>query len=110
MVAAGDFDESDLEEAKLEMIQGLDTPVSPGSQAEVAYGWLREGRTLEIRQAYRNKLLALTREEVIEAVKEIIVKQMDKGAAVIFAGKELLEKANHELQEKGIPPLLIESI
>ena len=65
-VIEGNFDESDLEEAKFEMIQGLDSPISPGSQAEVAYGWWREGRSFEIRQAFRNKLLALTREEVIE--------------------------------------------
>jgi hypothetical protein len=109
-VLKGDFDESDLEEAKFEMIQGLDAPVSPGSQAEVAYGWWREGRTLEVRQAFRNKLLSLTREEVIEAVECIIAQQMDKGAAVIFSSTELLEKANQELLAQGKSPLLIKTV
>lgn len=109
-IIKGEFDESDLEEAKLEMIQGLDSPISPGSQAEVAYGWWREGRTFEMRQAYRNKILALTREEVIDAVERIIVKQMEHGAAVIFSGRELLETANAELQAAGRPPLLIKDI
>lgn len=109
-VLQGDFDESDLEEAKFEMIQGLDSPISPGSRAEVAYGWLREGRSLDMRQAFRTKLLALTREDVIEAVRRIIAKQMDKGSPVIFAGKDLLEKANAQLQAEGKSPFLIESI
>lgn len=109
-VIQGDFDESDLEEAKFEMIQGLDSPVSPGSQAEIAYGWWREGRTLDIRQAFRNKILSLKREEVIDAVERIIASQMDQGAAVIFAGKELLEKANQELSAEGKPLLFIEGI
>ncbi|WP_068470074.1 insulinase family protein [Candidatus Protochlamydia phocaeensis] len=109
-ILKGDFDDSDLEEAKFEMIQALDSPISPGSQAELAYGWWREGRTFEVRQAFRNKLLALTREEIIEAVKRIIVPEIDKGTTVVFAGKELLEKANQDLQAEGQSPLLIEGI
>ena len=92
------------------MIQGLDSPISPGSQAEVAYGWLREGRSHDLRQAFRSKLLGLTREEVIEATRRIIAKQMGQGSAVIFAGKELLEKANNDLTAEGKPTLLIEGV
>lgn len=106
----GNFDNSDLEEAKFEMFQTLDSPTSPGSQAEVAYGWWREGRSRDIRQTFRNKLLALTREEVIEAVERIIVKNMDEGAAVVFSSKEMLEKANQELLARSKDPLLIEGI
>jgi Zn-dependent M16 (insulinase) family peptidase len=109
-VTQGNFDDSDLEEAKFEMIQGLDTPVSPGSQAEVAYGRWREGRSYEIRQAYRTKLLSLTGDEVIGAVKRIIVQQMGQGRVVVFAGKELLERANQELIAEGKEPLLIEGV
>ena len=109
-ILKGNFDDLDLEEAKFEMIQGLDSPVSPGSQAEIAYGRWREGRTLDVRQAFRNKLLSLTREQVVEAVEQIVVKKMDQGTAVIFAGRKLLERANQELEAEGKPPLLIEGI
>lgn len=109
-VLQGNFEESDLEEAKFEMIQSLDSPLSPGSQAEVAYGWWREGRTFTMRQAFRNKLLALTRDEVIHAVESIIAPNMHQGSPVIFAGKELLEKANQELLAEGKEPLLVEGI
>ncbi len=98
---AGDFDEEDLEEAKLEMVQGMDAPVAPGSRGALAYGWWREGKTQEMRQAYRLKLLNLKKEEIIHAVKTHIAPALGKGAAVIFAGKELLEKESKILKEHG---------
>jgi Zn-dependent M16 (insulinase) family peptidase len=106
----GKFDDTDLEEAKFEMIQGLDSPISPGSRAEVAYGWLQEGRTYDIRQNFRQKILTLTKEEVIDTVKSVIAKNMDQGSTVVFAGKDLLEKANQELAAEGKKPLIIESV
>lgn len=109
-VIQGHFDESDIEEAKMEMIQGLDSPVSPGSQGEIAYAWWREGRTIEIRQKFRNTLLALSKENIIEAVKKHILPQMDEGSTVVFAGRDLLEKENREFIKKGLPPLIIEGI
>lgn len=109
VVSDGEFDEGDIEEALFEMIQDLDTPVAPGSRGEIAYGWWREGRTPALRQAYRNKLLALTREEVIEATRKIIAPEMEKGAAVVFAGEELLRKANQELEKESKTPLQIVS-
>lgn len=109
-VVRGDFDDIDLEEAKLEMIQSLDAPISPGSRAELAYGWWREGRTLEMRQAFRNRLLSLTKDDVIQAVKRVIVPNMQTGATVAFAGKELLEKENTLLAANGLTPLKIESV
>ncbi len=98
-VAKGDFEDSDLVEAKLEIIQSLDDPVAPGSRAIHAYGWLREGKTTQVRQAFRDKLLSLTKEEVISAVKSHIIPNMDDGAVVVFAGKELLQKENKKLPE-----------
>jgi len=109
-VIEGNFNASDLEEAKLKMIQGLDSPISPGSQAEVAYNWWREGRTCDVRQAYRNRLLSLSGDEVISAVKTIIAPNMDRGIAVIFAGRELLERGNQEWIAEGKERFLIEAI
>lgn len=106
----GNFDESDIEEAKFEMIQGLDSPISPGSRGEVAYGWLREGRTNEIRQNFRNRLLSLTKKEIINAVQKIIAQNNKLGSEVIFASNELLEKANQEMREAGKKTFLIESL
>jgi Zn-dependent M16 (insulinase) family peptidase len=100
-VIKGKFTEKELEEAKLEIIQSLDDPVAPGTRGIVAYSWLREGKTLEIRQAFRDRLLNLTSKDVIGAVKKYV--QPEKGTIVSFAGRGLLERENALLK----PPLTI---
>lgn len=109
-VVSGDFTETDLEEAKLEIIQGQDTPVAPGSRADVAYAWLREGRTTEMRQSFRNRLLKMTSQDIIKAVKKHIVEKYESGISVVFADKALLERENTVLIDQGKPPLVIETI
>jgi len=109
-VVQGDFSCSDLEEAKLEMIQNLDTPIAPGSRAAQAYAWLREGRTVDLRQAFRDRLLALGKAEVIAAVEKHIVPKYEKATTVVFAGESLLEKENALLNAKQKVPLKIETI
>lgn len=109
-IMKGEFSDADLEAAKLEMIQSWDTPISPGSQAEVAYGWMREGRTLALRQAFRNATMNLTKDEIIKTVERQILANMGKGATVVFAGKDLLEKTNRTFKESGQPTLPLEKI
>lgn len=109
-ILKGNFEDSDLEEAKLEVIQDLDAPLAPGSRGELAYSWRREGKTPEVRQAFRNRLLSLTRDDVIKAVKKHISGRTHKGVIVVFAGRELLEKENALLIAQGKPPFPIEQI
>lgn len=106
----GHFDNQDLEEAKLEMMQSLDAPVAPGSRGDLAYGWLCEGKTLEVRQAFRDKLLSLTCEDIISAVQRHIIPNIPSAATVIFAGKELIEKENAKLLAQGKTAFPIQSI
>lgn len=106
----GEFDEEDLEEAKLEMIQNLDAPVAPGSRGDLAYGWLREGKTSKVRQEFRNRLLSATRDQVIHAVKQQILPQMEDAATVVFASKELIERENKKLIALNKSPLPPETV
>lgn len=93
-LAQGKFQERDLEEAKLGVIQSIDVPVAPGSRAIVSYNFLRDGRTRARRQHYRETLLSLTKKELITAIEKEIVPQKNSGVIVTFAGRELLEKEN----------------
>lgn len=110
LLLEGDFEDLDLEEAKLEMIQGLDMPAAPGSRADIAYGTLREGKPIEVRQAFRDKILSLTRDDVIEAVQRHVVPNIALAATVVFAGRELLEKENAKLAAVGLPQLAIDNV
>lgn len=96
-VTSGQFAESDLEEAKLEMIQALDAPVAPGSRAELAYEWLQEGKTDALRQQFRERLLAASKHDVVRTTQEHIAHHYPSGIPVVFAGRNLLEKENRLL-------------
>lgn len=93
-------------EGKLEMIQGFDAPVTPGSRGLVSWSWQKEGKTLEMRQAYRDRLLSSDEKKIREALGKIT----DPETIVAFAGKELLEKENSALEKIGKKPLPIYSI
>ncbi len=109
-IVAGNFDEADLEEAKLEMIQKMDSPMSPGSRGIAAFSWQREGRTPKVRQQLRYRLLAATKEDVIAAMRQHILPQIEQSPLITFTGKELLEKENSELEKRGKPSLKVREI
>ena len=109
-IIAGEFTEQDLEEAKLEVVQGMDDPIKPGAKGDYAFSWLKEGRTLPIRQAYRDRLLTLTKADVQKALKSHVAPRMANSVAVIFAGKELLLRENALLASQGKLELEIESL
>jgi len=100
-IASGDFSEGDLEEAKLEMIQVLDSPVPPGNRGELAYSWWVEGRTPQLRQAFRRRILEASSKEVVEAVKNTLLPLYRKAPTIVFAGKDLLERENKVLMKQG---------
>lgn len=109
-VIEGDFDEQDIEEAKLEKVQGLDSPISPGSRGDVAYEWFRQNRDSTRRQTFRDRLLTVGKEEIIRVIKEHIAPKLKTSATIVFAGRELLESENAKIEAAGDTPLAIESI
>ena len=109
-IASGDFDEEDIEEAKIEMMQALDSPVAPGSRGSVAYNWIQEGKSVEVRQAFRSRVLSLTSKDIVAAIKKWIVPQLNSSIDVTFAGKELLDKENEKRVSLGKAPVPIEKI
>lgn len=104
-VASGDFDDEDLEEAKLEIIQDADAPVAPGSRSGVAYGWWRCGKTPEMRQKFRDRLLSATKADIQKAVQKHLLGKIEGAPSVVFAGKELIDKESLAMQTLGLPSL-----
>jgi hypothetical protein len=95
-IASKGFNERELEEAKLGVIQTLDAPIPPGSRAMSAYSWMRAGRTLALREGFRKKVLAATRQEVADAVEKCLMNK--EGTLVTFLGQELLNKEKKKLK------------
>jgi len=102
-IAAGKFSDQDLEEAKLGVVQQLDVPLSPGSRAITAYGWYRMGKTREMRQQFRDRLLAATPKEVAHIVELHLLPKKNTGVFVTLAGNDLLVKENQIFTQEGQP-------
>ena len=100
-MALGHFEERDLEEAKLGVIQGMDHPIPPGSRAATAYNWLRDGKTHEMRQRYRDAILTLTKKQLQHAIEREILPKKESGTIISFAGKELLKTEIAKLADEG---------
>lgn len=100
-IAGEGFDDDELAEAKLGLIQQFDTPISPGSRALTAYAWWRDGKTAAIRQHYRDCILNMNKTEVAKAVEEHLLSQIGQGIFVAFAGHELIEKELPTIAAQG---------
>jgi Zn-dependent M16 (insulinase) family peptidase len=92
---------SDIGGCGVGVIQQLDLPISPGSRALAAYTWLRKGKTLAMRQSFRDRLLALTPHDISHAVILHLLAKKDTSVFVTFAGTDLLEKENKVLSQEG---------
>ncbi len=95
-IASGAFNERELEEAKLGVLQALDSPVAPGSRAITAYAWKRAGRTLPLREEFRSKILSATHDEVAGALQQCILNK--PRIDVSFLGQELYAKEKKKLK------------
>jgi presequence protease len=89
MAVNKDFTKVDLEEAKLGVIQKMDTPIAPGSCGSTAHAWVKAGLTLKRRQSYRDKILSTTPQDISKAVSKHLLKK--ESTIVTFAGKEILD-------------------
>jgi len=95
----GNFNQEDLDEAKLGIIQQLDSPISPGNRAITAYSWLRDDKSTQFRQEYRSRIINLTKENLIHSVKSHLEIMQKQGVTVSFGNKELIEKENKILEQ-----------
>jgi hypothetical protein len=96
-LANGEFNERELEEAKLGLIAAIDTPVPPSGRALVSYAWLRSGRTLEERQKLRDQILAATKSQIMAAVSRSLLDH--PSTVVALLGSQLWKKEEKKLQQ-----------
>jgi len=90
------FTDQDLLEAKLGIIQGIESPISPGARALVGYNWLKTNRTCELRQQFKQKVLSASKQDIEKTIQSQL--QNKKGVVITFAGRQLIEQE----QKKGL--------
>lgn len=109
-IAKAEFSDRELEEAKLGILQGIDSPISPGSRAFTAFSWNKSNKTYEMRDAFRKAVIELSAEQLIAAVKKHLMPKIKNGSYVTLASKELLERENEALIAKKMKSLKIQNI
>lgn len=91
-IMAKKFSTSDLFEAKLALIQDLDSPLSPLKKASYSYSYQKSGINLEQRENFRKNILSASKEEIADAVeKHFFSSQAQKPKIVSFASRKFLE-------------------
>ena len=89
-MARGEFNERELEEAKIGLIGSIDTPVPPSGRAIVSYAWLRSRRTLAARQKLREQILSATKEQIMRAVEQCLLNH--PSTTVSLLGQQIWDK------------------
>lgn len=107
IVAEGQFTEEELLESKFEMVQELDTPLAPGARGRAAYEWMREGRTLPLRQQFRSNLLKATQQEVVALARDLLLPHFPLTKPVIFGAEQLIQQENARRHQEGEEPLQV---
>ena len=100
-VAQGKFDVEDLNEAKRECIQALDEPISPFSQAEITFGRILEGKTDEMRQSFRTRLIQAKSSDLQELAAAFLHESLPLGALTTATGRALLDKESSSFLQAG---------
>lgn len=100
--AGGSFSEQDVDEAVLSVFSDLDRPLSPGGRGSREFAHQLQGLTRELRQEFRERALAATREDLARVAGRYLVGGRKQSATAVIAGRDLLEKANSELGSEGL--------
>ncbi len=110
-IANGDFTDQDLHEAKLNYIQDVDAVVPPGMRASITYFQHKVGLTKEVRQAFRDQILLLTKDEVVDAVSEHLLPKMKLSSVrVSYASKDLFKQNTIMFDKENFPQLAISDL
>jgi Zn-dependent M16 (insulinase) family peptidase len=97
--ANGGFSAADLEEALLAVFADLDRPLAPGGCGAREFANWQQGLTLEIRQECRDRLLAVTRPDLMRVAGIYLLDGKTQSAISVIAGEETLLRANAEGKE-----------
>ncbi|MDO9081638.1 MAG: insulinase family protein [Desulfuromonadales bacterium] len=97
--AKGGFSAVDLEEALLAVFADLDRPLSPGGRGAQEFANGQQGLTLEIRQESRDRLLTVTRSDLMRVAELYLLEGRSQSAISVIASEETLLSANAETKE-----------
>lgn len=98
-IIKGDFDDSNIREAILQVCSEIDKPDTPGPSSKKAFYRKLAGLTKEMRLEYKSRLLKVTRDDVLRVASQYLDKQMSMSSTAVISGKALMESEAEKLEK-----------
>lgn len=109
-ITRGQFTQTDVKEAVLQVCSDIDKPETPAPSAMKAFYRRITKLSDEIRREFKDALLDMDKQKVMDAAGRYFFRNdVAKGISVI-SSKPLLEQANQELEAEGREPLTLNKI
>lgn len=101
-VRSGEFSQEDIKEAILQVCSEIDKPDPPGAAARKAFYRDLVGLSDEVRQAYKTRLLSISRQDVMAAGEKYFKDSESQSAVAVISGEEKLAQVNQNLGEEKL--------
>ncbi len=105
-ICSGDYTNTDVKEALLQVCSEIDRPDPPGPAAKKAFVRSLISLSDDDRQRFKETLLVLTRDQVIQAARRYFSGEEASHAVAVISGDAQLKAANQRLD----PPLSLKRI
>lgn len=101
-IRSGDYSDEDIKEAVLQVCSEIDKPDPPGPSARKAFYRQILSLTDDARDRYKQQLLALKREEIVQAAEKYFRSDASNHGVVVISGEEQLDDANKVLGDHSL--------
>ncbi|MBF0574052.1 MAG: insulinase family protein [Desulfamplus sp.] len=99
-IISGDYTEEDIKEAILQVCADIDKPETPGPASIKAFYRQVLGLTDEKRKQFKESLLALDKQQIINAAEKYFNISEDKKGTAVISSREQLEASNQNLKRE----------
>jgi len=90
----GDYNDNDIKEAILQLCSDIDRPDTPAAKARKSFWRKLTGMTNDDRKAYKEKVLSVTRSQVVEVSKKYFQNLNERGMIGLVSGAEKVKEFN----------------
>ncbi|MFH2219143.1 MAG: insulinase family protein [Pseudomonadota bacterium] len=101
-IRSGNYTDEDIKEAILQVCSEIDKPDTPGAASKKAFFRKIISLSDDMRKQFKEKLLELTRRQVIQAAEKYFHEKNGDRAVAVISGEEKLKLANEKLSENPL--------
>jgi Zn-dependent M16 (insulinase) family peptidase len=101
-IRSGSFSDEDIKEAVLQVCSEIDKPDPPGPAAKKAFFRKIVSLSDDMRERFKERLLGMTRDKVINAAEKYFADTSDRPAVAIISNENKLKAANKELAQNPL--------